>query len=191
MKEIIVSISNKNINNNLFNFHVSSRHFEMLEKNNIHKYHYYTIFSIVRNYAQKLDKNPNPNHVRENIPREREINRKKDRLIDIAKRGEGYTHFFASIFKVYRNFAWFLTPRGNHIDCRQRTPLRALHDLASIYPISSPSRLPALAFFSNPQSPTPYGGAVTVVTPLRLYKFYIIFMRHKVVEKPTKEGEEG
>lgn len=27
----------------------------------------------------------------------------------------------------------------------------------------------------------------SVVTPLRLYKFYIIFMRHKVVEKPTEE----
>lgn len=26
---------------------------------------------------------------------------------------------------------------------------------------------------------------------LRLYKFYIIFMRHKVVEKPTEEGRRG
>lgn len=31
----------------------------------------------------------------------------------------------------------------------------------------------------------------SVVTPLRLYKFYIIFMRHKVVEKPTNEEERG
>lgn len=29
-----------------------------------------------------------------------------------------------------------------------------------------------------------------VVTALRLYKFYIIFMRHKVVEKPTKKRRE-
>lgn len=30
----------------------------------------------------------------------------------------------------------------------------------------------------------------SVVTALRLYKFYIIFMRHKVVEKPAEEGRE-
>lgn len=36
-------------------------------------------------------------------------------------------------------------------------------------------------------SPTLYGQVVRLLQSLRLYKFYIIFMRHKVVEKATAE----
>lgn len=70
------------------------------------------------------------------------------------------------------------------------TPLH--HDLLRFrLPLTPVSLLfPALAFFL---SLTLISHSIrrsrSVVTPLRLYKFYIIFMRHKVVEKPTKGGE--
>lgn len=97
--------------------------------------------------------------------------------------GRGYYTFFRVHFQSLRNFPWFLSPRGNHISSKDalRDPLRFLS--------LSPLFFQLLLFLSSPQSPTPYGGAVTVVTPLRLYKFYIIFMRHKVVEKPTRRKE--
>lgn len=46
----------------------------------------------------------------------------------------------------------------------------------------SPSIHPSLPLHTRPSR--------SVVTARRLYKFYIIFMRHKVVEKPTEERRE-
>lgn len=78
------------------------------------------IFTILfsSSFEIKLDKNPNSNHVRENIPREGEINRKKNRnvrLIDRSKTRRRLYTFFRVHFQSFRNFPWFSSPRGNRI----------------------------------------------------------------------------
>lgn len=93
--------------------------------------------------------------------------------------------------------------RRNHIDCRQERPRHlgvalsvsiSFTTLASVsLPAADGRILVRFPFFPTTHLPSPCGShsirrSRSVVTALRLYKFYIIFMRHKVVEKPAKEG---
>lgn len=93
----------------------------------------------------------------------------------------------------------FILVRRNHIDCRQERP-RYLGGLLSVS-ISfttgasrSSFSLPDTRAFSFLLLLTLGSHSIrpsrSVVTARRLYKFYIIFMRHKVVEKPTEEKRE-
>lgn len=90
--------------------------------------------------------------------------------------------------------------RRNHIDCRQEDFGVALSVSISFTTGVGPfsRRLPragrSCVFLSLPPRLSPPGShsirrSRSVVTALRLYKFYIIFMRHKVVEKPTEGGK--
>lgn len=92
-------------------------------------------------------------------------------------------HIFSRPFSKFTKLSLIFIPSRKSYIVKGRTPRSASISL----PL--PPFFQLLLFLSSPQSPTPYGGAVTVVTPLRLYKFYIIFMRHKVVEKPTRRKE--
>lgn len=98
--------------------------------------------------------------------------------------------------------------RRNHIDCRQERPrhlgvaLSVSISFTTLASVPLPAvALPAAAyscaflFFPTTHPPLAPGShsirrSRSVVTALRLYKFYIIFMRHKVVEKPAEEGRE-
>lgn len=96
--------------------------------------------------------------------------------------------------------------RRNHIDCREERPWHLgvalcfdfvyYSGVSPFSPAVSPCGCSCLFLFF-PRLTLPSGAHSTrrrsrsVVTALRLYKFYIIFMRHKVVEKPTEEGRRG
>lgn len=92
----------------------------------------------------------------------------------------------------------FTPARRNPIDCRQKRPrhpgacsLFRFRLLLASSPLPTFSLHPCV-FFSLQLTSPPRGShsirrSRSVVTALRLYKFYIIFMRHKVVEKPTEE----
>lgn len=161
--------------------------FGMLEKNNIHKYTTFSSFKITLKSCIKMQ------NTQTSLEKEELKRRRKNRNWSRSKTRRNVIQHFSRPFS--QSFASFLSPRGNHIDYRQGLaplPLHSTTRSASIphTPVSLPLLFPALAFFL---SLTLISHSIrrsrSVVTPLRLYKFYIIFMRHKVVEKPTKGGE--
>lgn len=90
------------------------------------------------------------------------------------------------------NRSEFILARRNHIDCRQEQYLGVALCFDFVYYwcqpffLFAPRTLVRFPFSLHSHSIRP---SRSVVTARRLYKFYIIFMRHKVVEKPTEEKE--
>lgn len=111
---------------------------------------------------------------------------------DQIRTKEAYLYFFNI------HIPKFIFVRRNHIDCSQERPqclgVALFRFRLLLVPVVLPSRSPDARAFSFLPWLTLGSHSIrpsrSVVTARRLYKFYIIFMRHKVVEKPTEEKRE-
>lgn len=108
-----------------------------------------------------------------------------------------YLHLYARVVAHTSNRFEFILTRKNHIDCCQERP-GGLLSVSISFTVgasrSSESLLSTVRAFFLPPRFTLDSHSIrpsrSVVTARRLYKFYIIFMRHKVVEKPAEERRE-